>query len=40
MQGDAFLTRMAEALFEGIKSFIYPIQTAAGQAGGPASHTN
>ena len=29
MQGDAFLARMAEAVFEGIKSFINPLQTAA-----------
>jgi N-acetylmuramoyl-L-alanine amidase len=29
MRGDAFLTRMAEAIFEGIKAFINPVQTAA-----------
>jgi N-acetylmuramoyl-L-alanine amidase len=29
MQGEAFLTRMAEAIFEGIKGFINPVQTAA-----------
>ena len=29
MQGDAFLTRMAEAIFEGVKAFINPVQTAA-----------
>ena len=28
MQGEAFLTRMAEAVFEGIKAFINPVQTA------------
>jgi N-acetylmuramoyl-L-alanine amidase len=29
MQGDPFLTRMAEAIFEGVKAFINPVQTAA-----------
>jgi N-acetylmuramoyl-L-alanine amidase len=29
MQSEAFLTRMAEAIFEGIKAFINPVQTAA-----------
>lgn len=29
MQRDAFLTQMAEAVFDGIKSFINPLQTAA-----------
>lgn len=28
MQGEAFLTRMAEAIFEGIKAFLNPVQTA------------
>jgi N-acetylmuramoyl-L-alanine amidase len=28
MQGDAFLTRMAEAIFEGVKAFVLPLQTA------------
>jgi N-acetylmuramoyl-L-alanine amidase len=28
MQGDAFLTRMAEAIFEGVKAFVQPLQTA------------
>ncbi|HEV8540407.1 MAG TPA: N-acetylmuramoyl-L-alanine amidase [Nitrospiraceae bacterium] len=28
MQTDAFLTRMAEALFEGIKAYVAPLQTA------------
>jgi N-acetylmuramoyl-L-alanine amidase len=28
MQGDAFLTRMAEAIFEGVKAFVHPLQTA------------
>jgi N-acetylmuramoyl-L-alanine amidase len=29
IQNDAFLTRMAEALFEGIKAYVTPLQTAA-----------
>ena len=28
MQTDGYLTRMAESLFEGIKQYIYPVQTA------------
>jgi N-acetylmuramoyl-L-alanine amidase len=28
MQGEAFLTRMAEAIFDGLKAFINPLQTA------------
>lgn len=31
MQSRAFLTRIAESLFEGIKAFIHPLQTAAGK---------
>lgn len=29
MRGDAFVTRMAEAIFEGIKNYLHPVQTAA-----------
>lgn len=28
MQSDAFLTRMAEAIFQGVKAYVYPLQTA------------
>jgi N-acetylmuramoyl-L-alanine amidase len=34
MQGDAFLTRMAEAIFDGLKAFINPLQTAGGKKTG------
>ena len=35
MQGDAFLTRMAEAIFEGVKAFAQPQQTASGTHSSP-----
>ena len=35
MQGDAFLTRMAEGIFEGIKAFAQSLQTASGTRSSP-----
>jgi len=35
MQGDAFLTRMAEGIFEGVKAFAQPMQTASGTRSSP-----